>query len=315
METAKLPAPIQLSVAVERQAVRERRKVLVRRWAGNLLAWFLYALIAFVFVTPMAWVVGNSFRSSQSIWANVYPVTLATFLPLDEFSLVNYTDALGVGRVAEGLGFNLGQAMLISLSSAIVVVILSLIFNTGAAYFFGRLRFPKKNWIMVYVLVTMMIPQQVVIVPLFLVVRQLGIINTFWALVVPWYASPFIVFALTQYFAELPYELDEAAIMDGANLFQILIHVVIPNSLPGLLTVSLLEFQFIWNEFYWPLIAISSKNLVPVQVAIASQFTERDPQWGRVFAAMVLASLPVILLFMALQRHFYESAALSGIKG
>jgi ABC-type glycerol-3-phosphate transport system permease component len=160
-----------------------------------------------------------------------------------------------------------------------------------------------------------MIPQQVVLVPLYLVVKQIGVINTFWAMVVPWYSSPFIVFLLTQYFSDLPYELDEAAIMDGANYFQILWKIVIPNTLPGLLTVSLLEFQFIWNEFYWPLIAIQEQKLYPIQVAIATQFTERDPQWGRVFAAMVIASLPIIILFMALQRYFYESVALSGIKG
>ncbi len=300
---------------LQREAVRDRRMALLRQWGSNILTWILYVVIAFVFVTPMAWVVGNSFRSSQSIFDNIYPVSWETFIPYDQFSFNNYLQALGVGTVARGLGFNLDQALFISLTSGLAVVVCSLIFNTGAAYFFGRLPFPHKNLLMIYVLVTMMIPQQVVIVPLFLVVNQLGLTNTFWALVVPWYASPFIVFALTQFFAELPYELDEAAIMDGANLFQVLRHVVLPNSLPGLLTVSLLEFQFIWNEFYWPLVAISKQNLMPVQVAIATQFTERDPNWGRVFAAMVIASLPIVLLFMLLQRYFYESAALSGLKG
>jgi multiple sugar transport system permease protein len=210
---------------------------------------------------------------------------------------------------------NMSRALWISFASAVTVIGFSLVFNVGAAYFFGRLRFPRKNLILIYVLATMMIPQQVVIVPLFFVVRSLGIINTFWALVVPWYASPFIVFALTQFFADLPYELDEAAIMDGANLWQILWKIIIPNALPGLLTVTLLEFQFIWNEFYWPLVSVSNVELHPVQVHIAAQFTERDPQWGRVFAAMVLASAPVIILFMVAQRYFFESAAISGIKG
>jgi ABC-type glycerol-3-phosphate transport system permease component len=297
------------------QAARDRRAALSRQWFGTLATSALYLLIAFVFLTPMAWVVGNSFRSSQSIFFNIYPVSWKTFIPYDEFSINNYLQALGIGTVASGMGFNLDRALFISLSSAVGVVILSLIFNTGAAYFFGRLPFPRKNLMMLYVVATMMIPQQVVIVPLFLVVNQLGLTNTFWALVVPWYASPFIVFALTQFFAELPQELDEAAIIDGANLFQVLTHVVLPNSIPGLLTVSLLEFQFIWNEFYWPLVAISNQSLMPVQVAIATQFTERDPNWGRVFAAMVIASLPIILLFMLLQRYFYQSAALSGLKG
>jgi ABC-type glycerol-3-phosphate transport system permease component len=147
------------------------------------------------------------------------------------------------------------------------------------------------------------------------VANELGLINTFWALIVPWYASPFIVFLLTQFMADLPKEFDEAAIIDGANQWQILWQVVIPNTLPGLITVSLMEFQFIWNEFYWPLIAISDSNLYPVQVAVASQFTESGPNWGVVFAAMALASAPVIILFLFLQRYFYESVAMSGIKG
>lgn len=306
---------VSFALNAQRLAAQDRRNARVRRGLNNVLTVVLYVVIAFVFVTPMLWVIGNSVRSSQAIWTSVRPVSLNTFISFDEFKIQNYTQALGIGVVAEGLGFNLGQALFISFASSVCVVASSLIFNTGAAYFFGRLRVPHKNLLMVYVVVTMMIPQQVVIVPLFLVVNQLGLINTFWALVVPWYASPFIVFALTQFFAELPYELDEAALMDGANLLQILRHVVVPNSLPGLLTVAVLEFQFIWNEFYWPLVAISSKDLFPVQVAIATQFTERDPQWGRVFAAMVLASAPVIILFVLMQRYFYESVALSGVKG
>jgi ABC-type glycerol-3-phosphate transport system permease component len=304
-----------LQVARSEAARRQKRLARLRRWVNNLISWALYLILAIVFAGPMLWVFGNSFRSSQAIWANVYPVTWRTFIPYDEFFLTNYAMALGLTPASQAMGFDLSRALFISLASAICVVILSLIFNTCAAYFFARLPFPRKNLLLTYVLATMMIPQTVVIVPLFLVVQQLGLINSFWALVVPWYASPFIVFALTQFFAELPYELDEAATMDGANLLQVLIHVIVPNSLPGLLTVSLLEFQFIWNEFYWPLVAISAKELMPVQVAIASQFTDRDPQWGRVFAAMILASAPVIILFMFLQRYYYESAAMSGVKG
>jgi ABC-type glycerol-3-phosphate transport system permease component len=282
----------------------------------TILTIFLYAIIVFIFVTPFLYLLGNSFRiNSQSIWGNLYPVSWKSFIPYDGVTLFNYVQALGLDVVSKGFGMNMSRALWISFASSTCVIILSLIFNTSAAYFFARLKFPRKNILLVFVLATMMIPQQVVIVPLFMVVRALGVINTFWALVIPWYASPFIVFLLIQYFATLPYELDEAAIVDGANYMQILWRVVIPNSLPGLLTVTLLEFQFIWNEFYWPLIAVTNSELQPVQVHIASQFTERDPQWGRVFAAMVLASAPVILLFMMAQRYFFESAAMSGIKG
>jgi ABC-type glycerol-3-phosphate transport system permease component len=301
--------------AIRRQAEQSRRRARIWKAVNSVATVLLYVLIASIFLAPMLWVVGNSFRTSQAIWDNVYPISWSTFFPTEGISFDNYIAALGLTTASQGLGINLTQALFISLSSAIAVVCCSLVFNTGAAYFFARLKFPKKQWLLVYVIATMMIPQTVVIVPLFLVVDSLGLTNTFWALVVPWYASPFIVFALTQFFATIPPELDEAATVDGANLLQILIRIIMPNSLPGLLTVALLEFQFIWNEFYWPLVAISAKHLMPVQIAIATQFTDRDPQWGRVFAAMVLASLPVILLFMFLQRYYYESAAMSGVKG
>lgn len=306
------------SLTLEKR-LQEKRKAhiqaIFRKIFSNLMYVVLYLAIAFVFVTPLLYVLGNSFRTSQAIWTNVFPVSWKSFVPFEGISFVNYIQALGLDVKSKGLGLDLSRALWISLSTSVCVVLLSLVFNTGAAYFFGRLKFPKKKWLLVYVVATMMIPQQVVLVPLYLVVDQLGMINSFWAMVVPWYASPFIIFALTQFFADLPYELDEAAIIDGANLFQILWRIIIPNSLPGLLTVSLLEFQFIWNEFYWPLIAISNQKLYPIQIAIATQFTDRDPQWGRVFAAMVIASLPVILLFLFLQKYFYENAAMSGIKG
>src|SRR5207302_1637359 len=100
-----------------------------------------------------------------------------------------------------------------------------------------------------------------VMVPLYIVVRTLHLQDTYWALVLPWYASPFVIFALIQFFKEIPRELDEAATMDGASHLGILRHVIVPNALPGLITTALLEFQFIWNLFYWPLIAVGRKDL------------------------------------------------------
>lgn len=300
---------------VSESAVRAARRDRVIRQVLSATGYILlYAIIAVVFLVPLVYVVGNSFRTSQAIWTNVFPVSWRSFLPYEGISFFNYIQALGLDAASRGLGMNLSRAIGISFASSLAVVACSLVFNTMAAYFFARLDFPRKNIILIYVVATMMIPQQVVLVPLFLVAQELGINNTFWALVVPWFASPFIVFALTQFFSDLPKELDEAALIDGANYWQILWKVIVPNAVPGLITVSLLEFQFVWNEFYWPLIAINKANLYPVQVAIASQFTDRDPQWGRVFAAMVLASLPIILIFLFLQRYFFRSAAISGMK-
>lgn len=298
-----------------KEQTRLRRRATVRKILSGIFTFSVYIVIIVVFITPFLYVIGNSVRNSQQIWENAYPISWKSFIPYEGFTLENFAMSLGFGDIAKGMSFDISRNLLISLVSAICVVGLSLVFNTGAAYFFGRLRFPKKNFLLIYVVATMMIPQQVVLVPLYIVADQINLINKFWALVVPWYASPFIVFLLTQFMADLPIEYDEAAIIDGANLWQILWKVVIPNTIPGLITVSLMEFQFIWNEFYWPLIAISNAKLYPVQVAVASQFTESGPNWGIVFSAMALASAPVIILFLFLQRYFYESVAMSGIKG
>lgn len=297
------------------EAKKHRQMALIRKIGSSLVTLIIYAIIVVVFITPFLYVIGNSVRDSQAIWKNAYPITWRTFIPFEGITLDNFAKSLGFGDIAKGVSFDISRNLWISLSSSVCVVALSLIFNTSAAYFFGRLYFPGKNYLLIFVVATMMIPQQVVLVPLYIVANQIGLINTFWALVVPWYASPFIIFLLTQFMADLPQEYDEAALIDGANLWQILWHVVIPNTIPGLITVSLMEFQFIWNEFYWPLIAVSNNKLYPVQVAVASQFTESGPNWGVVFAAMFLASAPVIILFLFLQRYFYESVAMSGIKG
>lgn len=291
------------------------RKAVLRKVLGTTSTIILYLVITAVFLTPLIYVIGNSMRNSQAIWNNAYPISWKTFIPIEGVTFENFAASLGLTGVGKYQGMDISRSLWISLATAVVVVSSSLVFNTAAAYFFGRLKFPGKKYLLVYVLATMMIPQQVVIIPLYLVVDQLGIIDSFWALVVPWYASPFIVFLLTQFMSDLPYEFDEAAIIDGANQWQILWRVVIPNILPGLITVSLMEFQFIWNEYFWPLIAITDRKLFPVQVAVASQFTQQGPNWGLVFAAMVLASAPVIILFLFMQRYFFESTALSGVKG
>jgi multiple sugar transport system permease protein len=290
-------------------------KAKTRAAAEACLYVLLFLIIALIFIFPMAYVIGNSFRNTQAIWGNAYPFSLRSFFTLKDFTLEGYLYSLGLTSVARFQGVNITRNLLISLLSSICVVLSSLLVSTSAAYFFARLPFPGKKILLVLVVATMMIPQQVVTVPLYFVANALGLINTFWALVVPWYSSPFVVFLLMQFLSDIPHELDEAAIVDGAGRWQILWKIILPNSIPGLLTVCLMEFQFIWNEYFWPLIAISRTSLQPIQVAIASQFTDRAQNWGAVFATMVLASLPIIILFLFAQKYFYISVTNSGIKG
>ena len=256
----------------------------------------------------------GSLRLEKEIFANLFPFSWRTFIPI-EWTLENYKDILGIRDVGKQFGLNFGRNLLNSFFVSAAVVASSLVFNTMAAFFFDRLYFPHKNILLIYVIATMLVPFQVTIVPLYIVVRGLGIQNSYWAMILPWFASPFVIFALIQFFKEIPKELDEAALVDGANYFQILRHVIVPNAVPGLITMALLEFQFIWNLFFWPLIAVNDDKIQVIQIAISSQTTQEQTYWGRTFAGAALASVPVIVLFIIMQRYYIQGVAQTGVKG
>lgn len=282
----------------------------------DILRWLIYFLLVVVFLTPFIWTILASLRQESEILASLFPLSIHTFIPRPgEWTLEHYKTIMSLNEEGARESLRFDKSLLNSFIVSAGVVISSLIFNTLAAFFFSRLPFPKKNVLLIYVVATLFVPIQVTLVPLFIVVRQLGFANTYWAMILPWFASPFVIFALIQFFKEIPRELDEAAIIDGANYVQILRHVIMPLSIPGLVTMSLLEFQFIWNLFLWPLIAVSDKNIQVIQVTIALTQTQRTTFWGRRFAGAAMASVPVIILFMVLQKYYTEGIAQTGIKG
>jgi multiple sugar transport system permease protein/putative chitobiose transport system permease protein len=299
-------------VFAQQQKVLHQRPVSRYFFAG--FRWIAYALLVVIFLLPFIWMLFGSVRVETEIFANLFPLSWRTFFPI-EWTMKNYLDVLGISEDGQRFGLNFGRNILNSFIVSAGVVTSSLIFNTMGAYFFARLPFPRKNGLLVYVIATMLVPFQVTIVPLYIVVRTLGIQNSYWAMILPWYASPFVIFALIQFFQEIPIDLDEAAIMDGANYWQILWRLIVPLSGPGLITMGLLEFQFIWNLFFWPLIAVSANEIQVIQVAISAQTTQADIFWGRTFAGAALASVPVILLFIVLQRYYVAGVAQTGVKG
>ncbi len=278
-----------------------------------------FALVVLIFIIPFAWMILGSLRVEAEIFRYLYPLSWKTFIPV-EWSLDSYLTILGLSEAGRDVGLNFDRYLLNSAIVACGVVFSSLLFNTLGAYFFARLDFPAKEALFVFVIATMLVPRQATIVPLYLVVKKLGM--TDWpgslslaTLIIPWYASPFVIFSLRQFFAEIPKELDEAAIIDGAGYWSILWRVIVPNSLPGIITNALLEFQFIWNLFFWPLIATSRKDLRVIQVAIQAQTTQTQVFWGRTFAGCTLASVPVIILFLMMQRYYVQGVATTGLKG
>ncbi|MFZ5916685.1 MAG: carbohydrate ABC transporter permease [Chloroflexota bacterium] len=295
------------------QPASGRMRLLWRALPG-IARFLFFAILVLIFVIPFAWMILGSLREESEIFQFLYPLTLKTFVPV-KWSLDSYLTVLGLNKIGQEAGLQFGRYLLNSAIVASGVVTSSLFFNTLGAYFFARLDFPAKNVLLVFVIATMLVPWQATIVPLYLVVKKLGLTDSLIGLMIPWYASPFVIFSLIQFFAEIPKELDEAAIIDGSGYWGILWRIIVPNSLPGLITNALLEFQFIWNLFFWPLIAISKKDLYVIQVAIQSQTTQTQIFWGRTFAGCSLASVPVIILFLAMQRYYVQGVATTGLKG
>lgn len=295
-------------------AVSERRPgLMLGRLAEPLLRYTLYAVIVIVFLMPFVWMFTGSVRKEAEIHSLMFPFNWHTIVPV-EWTLQSYLDIFGLSEEGAKGGLRFQRGLLNSGVIAVAVVGSSMLFNTMAAYFFARLPFPGKKWLTAYVLATFLLPFEVTVVPLYLVVSALGLRNTYWAMIVPFYASPFIVFMLTQFLGGIPKDLDEAALVDGASYWEILWKVIFPNALPAIATAALIEFQFIWNLFYWPLIATSSLDLQVIQVMIASQTSDRQVYWGRMFAGLVSATLPVLIVFLFGQRFYFRGAVLSGMK-
>ena len=186
---------------------------------------------------------------------------------------------------------------------------------TLAAYAFARLRFPGRDVLFLGYVATMMIPAQVTMIPSFLLIRKLGIMDSYFALILPFLAHPFGTFLLRQFMLTLPVSLEDAALLDGCTRFQILRKIVVPLSRPALSTMGLFTFLFSWNDFMWPLIVTNRQTMRTLQVGLALLRTEQGTQWPMLMAATVLAILPLLVGFLFAQKQFIEGITLTGIKG
>jgi len=261
-------------------------------------------LIAAVFLLPYLWMLLSSFKPDEDIFRYAYPLSPWTLWP-PRPTLEHY------GAVLSG---RFPRYFLNSLGVALALVVLSLVVNSLAAFAFARLEFPGREVLFVVVLATLLVPFEATMIPLFLVVRDLKLNNTYAALVLPFVASPVATFLLRQFFAEIPRELDDAAAIDGCSALGIYRHVILPNATPALITTALIMFLFAWDAFFWPLVAIQNRDLQVVQVAIATLNTPERVFWGQTFAVCVLASLPVGFVFLLLQRYYVRGITLSGLK-
>ncbi|MEV8341816.1 carbohydrate ABC transporter permease [Streptomyces niveus] len=265
-------------------------------------AWhLLLAPLALVFAIPLVWLVLSSVMSDAEI--NRFPPAL-------------WPSGIDLG----GYRYVLGNAMFPrwfanSLIVSVVAVASNLLFGALGGYAFARMRFAGSRLLMGLMLATMAIPFQLTMVPTFLVMKRLGLIDTLGALIVPSLVTPFAVFLLRQFFLSLPRELEEAAWMDGCSRLRVLFLIVLPMSRPALSTVAVLTFLTTWNDLTWPLIAINHDTQYTLQLGLTTFQGQHHTKWAAVMAGNVITVLPVLIAFLVAQKSFIQSITSSGLKG
>jgi multiple sugar transport system permease protein len=250
---------------------------------------------------PMAWMVAASLMQPGE--ANSFPPRLLPREPTLEHYRALFTR------------LNLGRFFLNSLLVAGAVTSVSLVINSLAGYAFAKLRFRGRDRVFRLLTLGLVIPVQVAMLPLFLLMRELGFINTYWGAIIPGLASIFGIFLIRQYTMALPDDLLDAARMDGAGELRIYWSIVVPVIRPILATLAIWTFLATWNDFMWPLIVFSDESMFTLPVALANLAGERVQDTELMMAGSVLTVLPVMLVFLFLQRYYVEGITLGSVKG
>jgi multiple sugar transport system permease protein len=279
------------------QYARARAKLL-----RNAIAHAFLILFSFTFVVPFAWMISTAFKTNEQMF--VYP---PIWIP-NPITLQNYV-----------YGFQFvpfERFILNTLQICVFTVIGAVLSNAVSAYGLARLRWRGRRIVFAVILVTMMVPFHVRMIPTFILFKTFGWINTYLPLIVPTYfANPFFVFLLRQFFLTIPRELSEAARIDGASEWGIFWRIILPLSRPALATVALFQFIHAWEDLIGPLIYLNDKNLYTVAIGLALFRGEYSSEWGPMMAASSVMIMPVILVFFFTQRTFIQGITLTGIKG
>ncbi|HTJ90003.1 MAG TPA: carbohydrate ABC transporter permease [Acidocella sp.] len=253
------------------------------------------------FLFPLFWTISNAMRSNREVLA--VPPRLVPH-PVEWANFVHVWLYLPFGRF-----------FLNSLLVSLAITLITLVVSSSAAYAFARLHFPFRGGLFVVYLATMMVPQAVLVVPLFLMMSWLGWVNTYQALIVPMAFSPFGTFLLRQFFLQIPRELEQAAEIDGASRLRILISVVLPMSGPALALLALFTFTAQWNSFLWPLVVINGSAHATLPLGLTQFQTQQGTQWNYLMAGTAIAIIPGIAFTLLLQRYIFRSFQITSAFG
>lgn len=293
------PLPSRGVAATGATQVRRRRLV-----SGDLVVSVVTWIGGIIMVVPLIWMLLSSFKSQAEI-LQLNP----TFFP-QHFTLESYVTVLNDPE------FPLWTFFRNSIIVAVVVTISVLFTSTLAGYVFAKFRFFGKGFLFVLILSSLMVPFQVLVVPLYLIIRDINLFNTLWALIVPNLASAFGIYLMRQFIEGLPSALIEAGRIDGASEFGIYWRIIVPQVVPALTALGIFTFKWMWNDYLWPLVAINDQAHETLALGMA-QFVvgQHGTRFDLTLAVATLSALPIAVLFVIFQRQFVQGIALSGLKG
>ncbi len=280
-----------------------------RRFRLPFSPWHLVLVPAtLVLIFPFVWLIVTSVETPTE--ALHFPPVLIPH----ELHFANYPNALAAAPF--------GRFFINSTAVALTTVVSNLVLCSLAGYAFARLRFLGRSLLFVVIMATLMVPFQVTMIPQFIITKWLGVhvlaqvgIDHIGALILPNAATAFGIFFLRQFFRTLPVEYEESARVDGANRLKVLWHIVLPLSLPALATLAALTFLDSWNNFLWPLIAITSTNQMTLPLGLATFQGAHSTEWTLLMAGNVMSLAPMLLVFFVAQRYFIRSVAATGLAG
>jgi len=261
----------------------------------------LQVLLALLVLFPIAWMVLTALKPPSE--AVTWPPTI---LPA-QWRWDNLLNVLDAGPF--------GRWFLNSVIVSVAIVLGTLLVGVPAAYAFARMRFPGRNVLFLVVLSSLMIPGEVLLVPLFVMLSGWGWVDSYQALIVPFVANAFVVFLLKQFFESIPRELEEAAAIDGAGSFRILLSIVVPLSVPALAVSAFFTFIGSWNAYLYPLIVTRSESMRTVTVGLSLFKSESGSDWPMLMAAATIIAVPAVIAFLLVERHLEGTMAMSGIRG
>lgn len=275
----------------------------LRRFLQHFVTYILLVLIALAILLPLFWMLSTSFKPKSQLFS-----TQIYWIP-KRITLANYNDLLNDPSVP------ILQWFVNSIEIGLISTVLIVGIDALAAYAYARMQFAGRKTLFTMMLATLFMPGLMFLIPNFLTVYNLGLLDTYAGVILPGLAGVFGVFFMRQFFESLPKELEEAALIDGANTFQVFYKIALPLAKPALATLAIITFLASWNDFLWPFLILQSTSLETLPLGLRTLQGAYTSEYGLMMAGAVIVAIPVLIIYIALQRFIVQSVASAGLKG